>query len=506
MFSINSKRSGYTLRIAVVALAAVLLPLGLTSCGSKSDSADNMTLSIGLTLAPTNLDIRTTSGAALEQVLLDNIYEGLVTTNEEGKIVPALAEKWTVSSDGLKYTFHLKPNLHFSDERAVDAHDVVDSVLDVKNNKLNGYAALEKLQKAEASDASTVVFELSSPNPEFMWTLAGRAGIVVDKTKNIDYKTTAFGTGPFLLESWDGSTNLKLKRNGNYWGKKPGVEEVNIVYITDKNAAVNALESGTIQALFPIVQKLSTKFENNSKYTIKVAEGTDKFELAFNNANGPLTDVRIRKAIRLAIDHKEFIANRSGVDSALGGPITKFEPGYEDLTSVYPHDETKARELLAEAGYSTDKPLKLTLKYATTVYGSELGELLTSQLKKIGIQLEVTSQDFPTWLDDVYKKHNYELTIVDQNDPRAFFHFANPNYYYGYNSAEVQELYKEAESALTEEKEAELLKKAARVVSEDAVADWLFNYRTTVIYTSNIAGLPINFNQSRLLLKEVHFN
>ncbi|MDR1447980.1 MAG: ABC transporter substrate-binding protein [Candidatus Ancillula sp.] len=505
MFSISSKRAVRALQIFGVFIT-ILLPLGLTSCGSKSDSADIKTLNIGLTLAPTNLDIRTTSGAALEQVLLDNIYEGLVTTNEEGKVIPALADSWKVSEDGLKYTFYLKKDLHFSDKRAVGAHDVVDSILDVKNNKLNGYASLEKLEKIEAPDATTVVFDLTSPNPEFLWSLAGRVGIVIDKTKNIDYKTTAFGTGPFILSSWDGSTSLKLKRNDNYWGKKPEVEEINIVYITDKNAAVNALESGTIQALFPINQLLSAKFKDNSKYKIQVAEGTDRFELAFNNATGPLTNEHVRKAIRYAIDHNEFIANRGGVDALLGGPITKLEAGYEDLTHLYPHDENKARELLSEAGYSTENPLKLSLKYASDTYGTELGELLTSQLKKVGIELKVISQDFPTWLDDVYKKHNYELTIVDRNEPKSFFHFTEPTYYFGYNSAKVQELYKEAEVSLSEEKEAQLLKEAAKVVSEDAACDWLFNYRTTVVYDARIQGLPINFNQSRFPLKEVHFS
>ena len=124
-----------------------------------------------------------------------------------------------------------------------------------------------------------------------------------------------------------------------------------VKYLADDNAAVNALKSGDVQVLAPITENLAEPFKSDSaKYTVKAGNGTDKFVLGFNNASGSkLADKRIRQAIRYAINHKELIASRGGADKALGGPIPSLDPGYEDLTNLYPYDQNKAKSLMAEA-------------------------------------------------------------------------------------------------------------------------------------------------------------
>ena len=223
-----------------------------------------------------------------------------------------------------------------------------------------------------------------------------------------------------------------------------------IRFLTDDNAAVNALKSGDVDVLSPVNATLAKSLDA-STYTVSAADGSDKFVLAFNCTNAKLKDKRVRQAIRYAINHKEIIASRGNVDYALGGPIPSVDPGYEDLTGLYPYNVDKAKELMKEAGYTTDKPLRLTLTYANT-YGTELGDQLKSQLAKIGIDLKIDYVEFSTWLQDVHANGDYELSLVDHAESHDFYKWTTPDYYYHYDGKQAQELYAKALEATDEER------------------------------------------------------
>ena len=190
------------------------------------------------------------------------------------------------------------------------------------------------------------------------------------------------------------------------------------------------------------------------------------------------------------------------MDYALGGPIPSVDPGYEDLTGLYPYNVDKAKELMKEAGYTTDKPLRLTLTYANT-YGTELGDQLKSQLAKIGIDLKIDYVEFSTWLQDVHTNGDYELSLVDHAESHDFYKWTTPEYYYHYDNRNVQALYAKALAATDEEESNEYLKQAAKAVSEDAPADWLFGYRVTVAYNTSVKGFPNKLSQTVLPLWQI---
>jgi peptide/nickel transport system substrate-binding protein len=478
--------------------------------GNSIENADGKSkLAIALTLAPTNLDIRNTSGTALEQVLLDNVYEGLLTLDERNLPVPLLADTYEVSDDALKYTFRIMTAVTFSNGNTLTAKDFEYSINDIITNKLKNYEQLDRVKSVVAQDDLTLTIEMKAPDANLLWNLAGRIGIALDRTATNDLMNSAIGTGPFTIpeSGWVQDQSLTLQKNANYWGgrsnERAKVDEILIRYIPDPNAAVNALLSDDVQVLAPIVEKMQDGISDADKerFEFLVAEGSDKFVLAFNNAREPLTDIRVRKAIRYAIDHDEIIAARGGkADLKLGGPIPKLDPGYQDLTLLFTYDAEQAKSLLAEAGYNDTNKLKLTLKYCATVYGAELGSILTSQLAKVGIELEVINVEFATWLQDVYTNKDYDLSLVDHNEPRDFSAWANSDYYFGYDNPKVKELYTNSTFAKTDDEQASLIATAAKLVSQDAAADWLFNYRTTLAIKKGVSGLRANSNQTRLPL------
>lgn len=489
---------------AVVAIAIIVGAVAIFNGRNAQQSANKAdTVTIGLKLAPPSLDIRRQSGSAIEQVLIGNVYEGLVSRDSDNAVQPGLAKSWDISTDGTTYTFHLNRNMTFSNGDVLDADDVAWSINQLKEKQYYNANQVESLSKAEALDANTVRITLSSPDSNLLWYLTGRPGLVFDKDATYNAKTQAVGSGPYTVESFDSASKMVLKANPKYWGTahKPATQHVVIDFITDDNAAVNALKSGDVDVLSPVNATLAKSLDTHT-YHVSASDGSDKFVLAFNCANKKLADKRVRQAIRYGINHKEIIASRGGVDTALGGPIPSVDPGYEDLTGLYPYDVAKAKNLMTQAGYSTDHPLELTLTYANT-YGTELGDQLKSQLAAIGIDLNINYVEFSTWLQDVHANGDYELSLVDHAESHDFYKWTTPEYYYHYDNGNVQALYAKALAATDEKESDEYLKQAAKTVSEDAPADWLFGYRVTVAYNKGVKGFPDKLSQTVLPLWQI---
>lgn len=488
----------------VVAIAIIVGAVAIFNGRNAQQSANKAdTVTIGLKLAPPSLDIRRQSGSAIEQVLIGNVYEGLVSRDSDNAVQPGLAKSWDISTDGKTYTFHLNRNMTFSNGDVLDADDVAWSINQLKEKQYYNANQVESLSKAEALDANTVRITLSSPDSNLLWYLTGRPGLVFDKDATYNAKTQAVGSGPYTVESFDSASKMVLKANPKYWGTahKPATQHVVIDFITDDNAAVNALKSGDVDVLSPVNATLAKSLDTHT-YHVSASDGSDKFVLAFNCANKKLADKRVRQAIRYGINHKEIIASRGGVDTALGGPIPSVDPGYEDLTGLYPYDVAKAKNLMTQAGYSTDHPLELTLTYANT-YGTELGDQLKSQLAAIGIDLNINYVEFSTWLQDVHANGDYELSLVDHAESHDFYKWTTPEYYYHYDNRNVQALYAKALAATDEKESDEYLKQAAKTVSEDAPADWLFGYRVTVAYNKGVKGFPDKLSQTVLPLWQI---
>jgi ABC-type dipeptide transporter, periplasmic component len=490
--------------VAIVVISAIFATVTDPSLFKSQTAVSTMshkTVTIGLKLAPTNLDIRNQSGSSLDQLLIGNVYEGLVARNEKNQVSPSLAKSWEVSKDGLRYTFHLRKDSVFSNGHKLTAKDAAWSFNELVSKQYRGSNMVGKVESAKAKDDYTFEITLKEPNAKLLWALCSRAGLVFDKTAKYDAKTQAVGSGPYLIEKFVPSDRVVLKANPRYKGIHPAkTEKVVIRYFVDDNAAVDALSSGSVEALAPISGQLAKPFKDDSKrYVVRAGNGTDKFVLAMNMNGERTKDARVRKAIRYAIDHKQIIASRGGTDLALGGPIPSLDPGYEDLTKLYPHNIDRAKSLMKDAGFDKSHPLKLSLTYPN-IYGTQLGDQLRSQLEAVGIDLRVNVVEFTTWLQDVYKNKQYDLSMVDHNESHDFGQWADPTYYYGYDNKQVQDLYAKAMLCANEHDSAKLLAKAARIISEDAPADWLFNYRVVTAKVKNLEGMPFDMNQEILPL------
>ncbi len=496
-------------RLAVVAALAVTTLIAAACTQTTPDPGPSptatgtpdpaATLTVGLVLEPDNLDIRYTSGAPLEQVLIGNIYEGLVSRTQANEIEPRLASSYQVSSDGLVYTFTVRSGVTFHSGATMTSADVVASFESVRTDERNvARRDLAGVESIEAPDESTVVITLTQPNQNFLFTMTGRAGLVFEEGDERDLRTTANGTGPFTLVRWNQGNSITFARNAEYWGEKAGVAEVVLMYIPDFTAGVNAALDGTLDVLTAVDPNLAPQLQSSNDFVLTTGRTTDTATLAFNNSRAPLNDVRVREALRLAIDHETLIL-AVGAGDTLYGPIPELDPGYEDLSDLAPYNPERAMELLAEAGQEN---LELTLTIPA-FYGTTVPRVLVSEFAKIGVTLAVDAVEFGTWLEKVYTNKDYDLSYVLHVESRDFSNYANPNYYFAYNNVAVQNLYAQAMADIDPQASAAKLAQAARMVSADHAADWLYNGATVTAVRQGVVGFPQDSINSRIDLSKV---
>jgi len=487
-----------TVAAAALLAAGALLLSACTGGGAPSPSSSSggaadpdASVAVRLVLEPGNLDVRETAGAALDQILIDNVYQGLVSRTPDQEIVDTLASSHEISEDGLTYTFTLREGVTFHDGQELTPADVVWSLQQVKDNEAYRDSARLADVTSIAADGQDIVLTLSAPDSTLLWNLTGRAGLVFKEGDTIDRKTKTNGTGPYVLTDWKQGDSITLERNDAYWGEKAQVAEVVLDFIPDTQAALAGAQAGELDVVTGFDATLKDQIETNGDFALVLGKSTDKGTLAMNSTKGPLADVRVRQAIRQAID-KKSIVEALGAGTTLYGPIPELDPGYEDLESTAPFDPDAARKLLAEAG-AEDITLNLTMP---AFYGTTVSQILVSNLDDVGITLKVNQVEFATWISDVYTNKDYELSFVLHTEAHDFENWANPDYYFTYDNAEVQELYAKSVAATDPDTAADFLKQAAKIVAEDQAADWLYNGASVVAVGTNVTGFPtVNTNE-----------
>ena len=485
-----------SLALALTAtLAAAGCSAGSTatsSGGSASGGAKSTALAVGLVAEPANLDFTKTDGAAIPQALLGNVYDGLVKLDNDGKIVPDLATTWTVSPDRKTYTFDLTGDATFTNGAKFTAEDAVFSINRVKTDwTISLKSAMDVVKDAKALSPTRLQVTLAKPSNDWLYRMTTRVGAMFSRTGVDKLATDPVGTGPYKLTKWNRGDSIALTRNDSYFGKKPYFQTVTLKYFKDATALNNALLTGTINVIGTVQAPESlAQFSSNGKY--QVIEGTTNGEvvLSLNNAKAPLNDVRVRQAVRFAIDHKALVDTCwAGRGKLIGSMVPPTDPWYEDLTGMYPHDVAKAKALLASAGKTG---VNLRLRLPTLPYATSCGQVVKSQLEQAGFKVTLDQLEFPAaWLTTVFKNADYDMSIVAHVEPRDMGAVFNPEYYTRYSDPTFAKDIAAADQGTEQEQVADM-KKAARRLSENAAADWLFLLPNLVVAEKGITGLPTN--------------
>jgi peptide/nickel transport system substrate-binding protein len=261
-------------------------------------------------------------------------------------------------------------------------------------------------------------------------------------------------------------------------------------FITDPNAVLAALKAGDVDAsLFGLGAEHVQELSRDARFAIVVGDTTNDVILAMNNARKPFSDVRVRRAVTHAINKPDVLKGAMfGMGKILGTNVDPLNPYYVDMSGAAPYDQARARKLLAEAGYPNgfDAVLRVSPQYQYTV---RTGEILVDQLRKVGVSVRLEQIEWGQWLSRVWKEAEYDLTIIGHAESWDIANYANPKYYFRYDSPKFQELFSKSEVTLDDKARRELYAQMQRMLVEDAPAVWLYMYPRLAVTKKGVQGL-----------------
>ena len=467
---------------ATLTASAVLMA---TSALAKDD------LTIAIQLEPPHLDPTSAAAGAIDSVLYSNVFEGLTRFGPDGSVNPGLAESWTISDDGLTYTFKLREGVKFHDGTDMNADDVVFSLNRTQGeDSANAQKALYAgIASVEAMDPTTVKLTLSAPNGPMLFNLAWGDAVLVAPESIENIKQTPIGTGAFKFDSWTQGDKIDLSRNENYWGTAPALSKATFKFISDPTAAFAAIMAEDIDAFagYPAPENLP-QFEADHRFQVIVGNTEGETILSTNNKMPPFDNVTVRKALAHAIDRQAIIDGAMfGLGTPIGTHFAPHNPDYVDLTANSPYDPKMAKKLLAEAGFPDG--FKTTLKLPPPSYARRGGEIIAAQLRAVGIETEISNLEWAQWLEQVFRGKDFGLTIVSHTEPFDIGIYANPEYYFQYDNADFQKLIADLGVEADPAKRSEMIAKAQTTISEDYVNGYLFQLATPTVAKAGLQGL-----------------
>ncbi len=466
--------------------STIALALGLSPLTAAADQ-----LVIGLQQEPTSLDPTADATASIDGMMTMNVFEALTTVAENGEVQPNLATSWDVSEDGLTYAFKLAEGVMFHDGTSFDAEDVVFSFdRAMAEESVNPSKDIFKpIESVTAIDPQTVEIKLSRKDAFFLFNMGqGDSAIVAAESADTN-NTDPVGTGPFKFENWTRGDRLTLVKNPDHRDAGDvALDKVEFRFISDPSAATAAMMAEELDAFpgFPAPELLA-QFEADPRFRVNIGSTEGEVILAMNNAKPPFDNVDVRRAVATAVNREEII---EGAMYGQAVPIGSFYPphgtAYVDLTGAYPSDTEKAQQMFTDAGI---EGTTMTLRVPPFPYATRSAEIIQSQLSTAGIDARVENVEWGFWIDEVYKKKNYDMTIIAHTSPNDMGNFARgPDYFYGYDDAKFNELWGQIETEADPAARDALLKEGQQYLSDQSVHVFLFQLPLLGIFTTGVEG------------------
>ncbi|MCS7061736.1 MAG: ABC transporter substrate-binding protein [Anaerolineae bacterium] len=432
---------------------------------------------------PDNLDPHISAASLTQQIML-NVFEGLVKPAPDGSVVPGLAESYAVSADGLTYTFTLRSGARFHNGQPVTAADVQYSFDRLMGKRspdgkplTNSLADVERI--TTPNDA-TCVIKLKQVNASFVSLLSTLA--ILPASNDGQHDKMPIGTGPYRFVSYEPQQRIVLEKFADYWqDTRDMIDQIEFRIITDDQTALLQLQSGAIDFTNVSAEQLSTL---GSAFKVVSHPANSVFILGMNHARPPFDALKVRQAIAHAVNKDAVIqAVFNGYAVKLGSNMSPVMARYyqDGLQDIYPYDPTRARALLAEAGYPNGFTTTLSISSHADLYG-RTAQIVADQLAQAGIQLTIETVEWGVWLDRIYTNRDFDMTLIDftgKIDPQAvldrytsefrrnFINYKNPTY---------DQLIEQAVRAIDAATQIERYKQAQTVLAEDVAAVFLLDY------------------------------
>lgn len=459
----------------------------------NSESLSN-SITVGIPQDLDGLDPHTAVAAGTREVLF-NLYEGLLKIRPNGDIMPAIAESYEISQDGLTYTFKLREGVKFHDGRGLSAEDVKYSLdrLAGKGSDAILLPTFAIIDSVNIVDEKTVEVKLTQADAEILYSFT--ANIIPKLGEKEEFKP--IGTGPFKFVKWTPQDEFVMVKFEDYWGTKAHLDDVTFKIVEDSNLIATKINSGVLDLFARIDQDQANQVMDRCN----ILEGNMNLvqALYLNNAVKPLDDVRVRRALNYAVNRQEildlvFYGKGKIIGSSMIAGFSKYY--LPELENKYPHDVEKAKALLAEAGYPNGFDLEIAVpgNYKQHV---DTAQVIAEQLKQIGVNVNIKPVEWSVWLSDVYGKKEYQSTVIgfdarNMSADSLLYRFASrtpeKKNFNNFKDAAYDEAYELAKASVDLDEQAEHYKTCQRILSEQAANVYIQDIVNLVALNKNYEG------------------
>jgi len=451
--------------------------------------------------SPNSLDPRIGTDAVAERID-PLIFDSLVQRNDHFGLDPDLAVRWEVPNP-TTYIFHLRTGVQFQDGRPLTSRDVkwtLDSVLNgtILSIKAGAYKFISSV---DAPDPATVVLHLSQPDPGLLWNLCNGGIGIVPYGSGRDFWKHPIGTGPYRFVSQQIDKDVVLERSSNYWGARPHIEHLHFNVVPDATTRALELEKGSadvaVNALSP---DMADALKRRPNLVVSIGPGSEIAYLVFNLRTPYLKDVRVRRAIAMAVN-RPLIIHSLMRDQAI--PANSLLPpqhwAWTNDTQKYPYNPTAANMLLNQAGYTRGADgirFHIGMKTSTDETTRLLANVLQQEFARVGIALDLRSYEFATFYADL-TRGAFEMASsrwIGGNEQPDIFRYAysaasfpphgsNRGYY---DNPELDALLNDAAATLDQTKQREDYVKVQQILSRDLPALDLWYIDTVIVHTRRL--------------------
>jgi ABC-type transport system substrate-binding protein len=459
------------------------------------------------------------------------IYDNIVGFNDKMQIIPQLATEWSVSQDGLTWTFKLRRNVAFHDGTPFDADAAVFHLqrqISPTANRANR-PLWDPLTGVRKIDDSTIAISTQKPYGALLNTLAHGSGGVVSPTAvrrlGDGFARAPIGTGPYAVEKLDTGTELVLRRNDSYWGGRPAYSRIILRHVPDPTTRIALLQSGQADVINAIPPENVAQLQGAANVEIVTRPALRTFGFAFNLNRKFFQDVRVRHAFNFSINRGPVIkAIFKDYATPIDSPLSPFTTGYSPV-SAWPYDVDRAKALLAEAGWrpgsdgvvrKDGQPFEVTVMTPIGMLPKdiEVTQAFQNFLRVIGVRATINRVEPAAFFDLVrlppervtwdmvlfgFNPSNgdgaYHLTSLFESNPTPggppkVWNFAR------YSNPTVDQLLNQADTTVDQGRRNQLLAQAARLIWNDAPYVWMYAENVIVAKrkdVKNVEVLPIVF-------------
>lgn len=494
----------------IIAIVVSIIAMAITaSCKPQPQGGDILT--VGVAAEPVKLDPHN-SGDGASFTAYEYIVEGLVGWGKNGKLSPVLATAWQFSDDGTQVTIQLRKGVKFHDGTDFNAQAVkvnFDRIIN-PNLKLIGYSAFkDSIDGVDVVDDHTVKFDLKGPRASFIFDLNNTYAKIMSpdslERSPDEVALHPIGTGPFRFVEWVPNQRVVVEAFDEYWGGRPRLDRIVYTPVPEAASRVAALEAGDIDIALGAPMEDITRLQASPKLQVLTGRGMEAYHYQINMRKEPLGDIRVRRALNYAVDKDSVIKTLyQGLAVPLDSVIAPAIPAHVTV-GAYEYNPDKAKQLLAQAGYSQGLKLVLWTSDGRYLMDRQLAEAVAGYLRDVGIEVQIVSMEWATYLDKIRSPSpdvppEYDLALLNaapgSGDAdlawRLFVHSESwPPAYVNiafYSNSEVDTLIEKAHTIFDEDERNAIHAEIQEIVWNDAPWIFLLSPQQVVVASTKVKG------------------